>query len=458
MKNNKLLTEELSRIKQVMFPGLITEANILGNLAKGALDDAVKRGIKNVIDDLFKTGARETIERMAVKGADAIPPGQLINKIYDDVAVRAFGKSYNGLSVAEKSLVKNTVATSLEESDQFLKQSARSSMDDAGKKAIGATDNAGKKTVDPDDFVVIRDKSGKNLLAPSDDLAKKGVGATDDAGSRTIKTNTVNGPGKTKVKSKTPRKAKGNTKKVTTAAKEGTPESSWGRMVSGFQKGSKTKWGRRILWGAAGLGAAYLLWLSFWGDDDDIPPCLKALVDSEQKFESYLANGYVVFGNYKFYPENKVELASADGMVREGEWSYDESAQQIELEFGDITHSIDCPASLIEPLPEDEDEDEDGTGGGGTGGGGSYKNCTDFPFIKFCKNTKIAEVQKCLGGLVADGKFGPKTEDALESAGYGTDISEDDYTKIIQKCKGVQPSPETPYQVNPSIQAATEID
>jgi hypothetical protein len=419
MKNNKLLTEELSRIKQVMFPGLITEANILGKLAKGALDDAVKRGIKNVIDDLFKTGARETIEKMAVKGADAIPPGQLINKIYDDVAIRAFGKSYNGLSVAEKSLVKNTVATSLEESDQFLKQSARSSMDDAGKKAIGATDNASSKTIKAN--------------------------------------NPTNKVGKTKVTSKTPRKAKGNTKKVTTAAKEGTPESSWGRMVSGFQKWSKTKWGRRILWGAAGLGAAYLLWLTFWGDDDDIPPCLKALVDSEEKFESYLANGYVVFGNYKFYPENKVELSSADGMVREGEWSYDESAQQIELDFGDITHSIDCPASLIEPSPEDED----GTGGGGTGGGGSYKNCTDFPFIKFCKNTKIAEVQDCLGGLVADGKFGPKTEAALERAGYGTDISEDDYTKIIQKCKGVQPSPEptpTPYQVNPSIQAATEVD
>lgn len=431
MKNNKLLTEELSRIKQVMFPGLITEANILGKLAKGALDDAVKRGVKSVIDDLFKTGARETIERMATNGAKEIPIGKLLG-IYDDVAIRAFGKSYNGLSVAEKSLVKNTVATSLEESDEFLKQSARS-------KTLTATIKPGM-----------------------DDAGKKAVGSTDNAGSKTIKSNTAtNKTGKTRVKSKTPRKAKGNTKKVTTAAKEGTPESSWGRMVSGFQKWSKTKWGRRILWGAAGLGAAYLLWLSFWGDDDDIPPCLKALVDSEEKFESYLANGYVVFGNYKFYPENKVELASADGMVREGEWSYDESAQQIELEFGDITHSIDCPASLIEPSPEDED----GTGGGGGGtdgsGGGSYKNCTDFPFIKFCKNTKIAEVQECLGGLVADGKFGPKTEAALERAGYGTDISEDDYTKIIQKCKGVQPSPEptpTPYQVNPSIQAATEID
>lgn len=94
-------------------------------------------------------------------------------------------------------------------------------------------------------------------------------------------------------------------------------------------------------------------------------------------------------------------------------------------------------------VPEEMPEEEPTDGGGGGSVGGSYTNCGDFPFIKFCKNTKIAEVQKCLGGLVADGKFGPKTEAALESAGYGTDISEDDYNKIIQKCKGVQPSPET---------------
>jgi hypothetical protein len=104
--------------------------------------------------------------------------------------------------------------------------------------------------------------------------------------------------------------------------------------------------------------------------------------------------------------------------------------------------SDDEVLAVPEDMPEEEPTDSGGAGTDGGGGGGSYKNCTDFPFIKYCKNPKIAEVQGCLGGLVVDGKLGPKTEAALENAGYGTDISEDDYNKIIQKCKGVQPSPE----------------
>jgi hypothetical protein len=140
------------------------------------------------------------------------------------------------------------------------------------------------------------------------------------------------------------------------------------------------------------------------------------------------------------------------GESDEGKWEYDEGNKIIKLDFGgnldttipceDVLPSPDeCPPGYDKNLTTGECEKKGGGGGGG--GGGSYKNCTDFPFIKFCKNTKIAEVQKCLGGLVSDGKFGPKTEAALEKAGYGIDISEDDYNKIIQKCKGVQPSPET---------------
>ena len=163
---------------------------------------------------------------------------------------------------------------------------------------------------------------------------------------------------------------------------------------------------------------------------------MKNLVKDEAEFQKYLTNGYVVYqGAYKFYPDGRVELTSPDGVTKEGQWVFENN--KINMDFDGIKNSISCE-DIVLPTPEPTPT----TTGGGGGGDGSYKNCTDFPFIKFCKNTKIAEVQKCLGGLVADGKFGPKTEDALESAGYGTDISEDDYNKIMEKCGKVEPSPE----------------
>jgi hypothetical protein len=71
--------------------------------------------------------------------------------------------------------------------------------------------------------------------------------------------------------------------------------------------------------------------------------------------------------------------------------------------------------------------------GGGTGGGTNYTACTDFPYKKGCSSTVVAEVQKCLG-LPNDGKFGPKTEKALTAGGYGTEITQDVYNKIKEKC------------------------
>ena len=46
-----------------------------------------------------------------------------------------------------------------------------------------------------------------------------------------------------------------------------------------------------------------------------------------------------------------------------------------------------------------------------------YRSCSGS-YSFGCKADAIATVQKCLGGLVADGKFGPKTQDALKAKGY----------------------------------------
>jgi hypothetical protein len=221
-------------------------------------------------------------------------------------------------------------------------------------------------------------------------------------------------------------------------------ESSWNWLT-------KSKWGRRIMI-AGGLTAAYLLWKKLSEDDDDLPICLKNLIKDEEEFKLFLQTGYVYSNGYHFYAQDhKVKLEFPGGSGIEGTWSYDESSRKINMEFENGTkNSIpcenvlpmpdECPPGYTKNLTTGECEKK---GDGGGGGGGSYKNCANFPFIKFCKNPKIAEVQECLGGLVADGKFGPKTESALEKAGYGIDISEDDYKKIMEKCKGVQPSPDT---------------
>jgi hypothetical protein len=56
-------------------------------------------------------------------------------------------------------------------------------------------------------------------------------------------------------------------------------------------------------------------------------------------------------------------------------------------------------------------------GGGGTTGSG-YKDCSGS-YSKGCKSEAIKKVQGCLG-LVADGKFGPKTEAALKAKGFSS--------------------------------------
>lgn len=65
-----------------------------------------------------------------------------------------------------------------------------------------------------------------------------------------------------------------------------------------------------------------------------------------------------------------------------------------------------------------EEEETDGGTDGGTGGGtGGYKDCSGT-YSYGCKSSVIAKVQGCLGGLVQDGKFGPKTQAALKAKGF----------------------------------------
>ena len=80
-------------------------------------------------------------------------------------------------------------------------------------------------------------------------------------------------------------------------------------------------------------------------------------------------------------------------------------------------------------------------GGGNTGGGGGnvrnrYRNCdNESKYTKGCKTSPdgdIGKVQACLGGLVQDGKFWNKTEEALKNAGYPNGFTKKDIDVICK--------------------------
>jgi hypothetical protein len=58
-----------------------------------------------------------------------------------------------------------------------------------------------------------------------------------------------------------------------------------------------------------------------------------------------------------------------------------------------------------------------------------YKPCSGT-YTQGCYSDVIKQVQGCLGGLVADGKFGPKTNEKLKSAGFSSGFSDNDVDKI----------------------------
>ena len=91
----------------------------------------------------------------------------------------------------------------------------------------------------------------------------------------------------------------------------------------------------------------------------------------------------------------------------------------------------------LEKVKTDPDKKEDnkkttsgGGGGGGTGGG--WKSCSGT-YSRGCSGEKIREVQGCLGGLVPDGKFGPKTEAAVKAKLGTTTFTDADVAKLCGK-------------------------
>ena len=81
-----------------------------------------------------------------------------------------------------------------------------------------------------------------------------------------------------------------------------------------------------------------------------------------------------------------------------------------------------------------------------------YRNCTGT-YTKGCKTEPtgpIGVVQGCLGGLVVDGRFWDKTQNALIAKGYTNGFTDADVSKICGKTNDQEISGESPSEIDPS--------
>jgi len=112
----------------------------------------------------------------------------------------------------------------------------------------------------------------------------------------------------------------------------------------------------------------------------------------------------------------------------------------------------DTLLSLKDEAPADDEKPEKNKPSGG-----GYTACTGTYYYT-CKSPAIATVQKCLGGLVPDGKFGPKTQAALKSKGIET-FTDADIDKICgTQQPQPQPSPETDDEEVLTSYASDDLD
>jgi hypothetical protein len=140
-----------------------------------------------------------------------------------------------------------------------------------------------------------------------------------------------------------------------------------------------------------------------WNDDED------AIVSVFQKVESI------------------ADLCSLDKKVTGGLVKFLDDLTDSPSEWKMFTRPI---AGMIEDteiiLPDEEPKK---TGGTKTT---KYKVCSGT-YTQGCYSEVIKQVQGCLGGLVTDGKFGPKTNEKLKSAGFSSGFSDNDVDKICDK-------------------------
>jgi hypothetical protein len=193
----------------------------------------------------------------------------------------------------------------------------------------------------------------------------------------------------------------------------------------------KANW-KKIFGYAAGIGGlSWLAWYLFLKDNNQVAQCL-LLCATKEELESLNQTGTkdaVItkksVGNLFADTNGGLVFGLDNGKVTTGngqyEGEYECTADGIQVEFDEATFTIKgCKG------PEENKKNETDNGGGG---GTKWKDCSGT-YVRGCKSEVINKVQGCLGGLVKDGKFGPRTEAALKAKGYNNGFKDSDVETI----------------------------
>jgi hypothetical protein len=332
MKRKNLITEELSRIQKIMYGKTIINENFLGSLTRQAVTNSIRASIESVMDDFVKNairlGTKEATEKAAGVIDDIIKQGtkgamsvaSTANKVYDDVARKAFNMSYRQLDEAGRLSVINQVRTALTDIEDDVIKSAKNAYDDLGKKTGKVADDAGKL---------------------SDDAAK----AADDA-------------------------AKGG---ITRTGKK------WFDATTKF---AKKHWGKLLIGGA--ILAAFTAWLSGDESDTGIPECLKNGLSEEDftnyTENGYIVaknTGNPAIDGGKFYSEGR-KFESTDGT--EGTW--ESGTDEIVITINGEGIVITCAGVTPLPNPTPAPEPVNGKCPSYDECSGTYKQCCKSDVIK----------------------------------------------------------------------------
>ena len=192
----------------------------------------------------------------------------------------------------------------------------------------------------------------------------------------------------------------------------------------------KANW-KKIFGYAAGIGGlSWLAWYLFLKDNNQVAQCL-LLCATKEELESLNQTGTkdaVItkksVGNLFADTNGGLVFGLDNGKVTTGngqyEGEYECTADGIQVEFDEATFTIKgCKG------PEENKKTETDDGGGGT----KWRDCSGT-YTQGCKSEVIRKVQGCLGGLVKDAKFGPRTNAALQSKGFSDGFKDSDVETI----------------------------
>ena len=389
MNNKKLITEQLGRIQEIMYGKNLLNENFIGNLTRQAVANSIRASIEAVMDDFVKQALKTTTKEAAqtakgviddiIKGGPkaAAKVAQTSNKIYDDVARKAFGKSYQSLDDIGKQSIKNNVRIVIEEDTKLA--------DDVIKSAQRASDDIASKTK-------------KVATSVADDAGKQADDVVGDAGRGVFS------------------KAKN--------AKE---------TVKNYVKKAGNKWAsmsrkQRILFLVGAGAAGYILWQFFKDETAGVfPDCINNGINetdlqkiTEDGGENVIRTSTGVLaldnlGGVKFLKDGSAQ--TMDGSLT-GMWS--DSGSNITIVLNGQTYTMECVSTPVITPPIENVT--------------SYKSCDSFPLTVGCKGDKVREFQKCINGIKADGYFGPKTQQGLIDNKYPVEVTQEIYDKIIKNC------------------------